>query len=213
MGFCSIFFLDTLACEWMSKLVSKGVGAVSGEARKQNSRSVSGHWVSSIQPRSSATKEYFVFCYSPEKKSWTKKNYQKKIATKKPLDNNNIRWSSMLIAAILTSGELERRDTPPIRRGDGRVRFCKPATAPPPYEMHGMRSEKPVELQEQPHPPPTRNVRSRPFRKKLVHRPNDLPELQQHRGLVPQKMFQATNTTLPPQQQRADPLVRISWSS
>ena len=56
----------------------------------------------------------------------------------------------MLIAAILTSGELERRDTPPIRRGDGRVRFCKPATAPPPYEMHGMRSEKPVELQQQP---------------------------------------------------------------
>ena len=167
MSFCSNFFLDTLACEWMSKLVSKGVGAVSGEARKQNSRSVSGHWVSSIQPRSSATKEYFVFCYSPEKKSWTKKNYQKKNSNKKTTANATttnatattttttttnppVRWSSMLIAAILTSGELERRDTPPIRRGDGRVRFCKPATAPPPYEMHGMRSEKPVELQQQP---------------------------------------------------------------
>ena len=35
----------------------------------------------------------------------------------------------------------------------------------------------------------------------LLHRP------------VPKMMFQATNTTLPPQQQRADPLVRISWSS
>ena len=91
--------------------------------------------------------------------------------------------------------------------------FRAPSPRQPPFEMHGMRSEKPVELQEQPHLPPTRNVRSRPFRKKLVHRPNDLPELQQHRGLVPQKMFQATNTTLPPQQQRADPLVRISWSS
>ena len=31
-----------------------------------------------------------------------------------------------------------------------------------------------------------------------------------HRGLVPKDMFQATNTTLPPQRQRADPLVRIS---
>jgi len=31
-----------------------------------------------------------------------------------------------------------------------------------------------------------------------------------HRGLVPKNMFQATNTTLPPQRQRADPLVRIS---